>query len=106
MNADVAIIIATANRPEFLRNALRSVSRQTAISRLAEVLVSENGGNEASRAVCAEFPELPIRYLFRTPTTTAMEHGRYLLGALPQHDLTAILHDDDWWTTHHLEDAL
>ena len=106
MNADVAIIIPTANRPEFLRTALSSVSTQTAISRIAEVLVSENGGADASRAICAEFPRLPIRYLFRTPATSAMEHGKSLLGELSQRSLTAILHDDDWWAPHHLEDAV
>jgi len=106
MNPAVAVIIPTANRPEFLRNALRSVSTQTAVTRIAEVLVSENGGNETSRAICAEFAGLPIRYLFRTPTTSAMEHGNLLLGALPQCDLTAFLHDDDWWAPYHLEHGI
>jgi hypothetical protein len=102
----VNIIIATVNRPPMLRQALRSVSAQTARARISRVLVSENGGNRDSRQCCAEFPELPIQYVFREPAITPPEHGRILLSDGLQDEFTAILHDDDWWVPTHLEYAL
>ncbi len=102
----VTIIIPTANRPTMLRAALRSVSAQTARGAIGLVMVSENGGRRESGQVCAEFPELPIRYVFREQSVTPVEHARILLSDSHQAKYTAILHDDDWWAPHHLELAL
>jgi hypothetical protein len=101
----LTVLLPTAARPEMLRTALRSVAEQTAVEKIARVIVSENGGARDSESVCAEFSALPIQYLFRSPALTPLEHGRLLLQSAPGTDYTAVLHDDDWWTPHHLADA-
>lgn len=102
----LTVLLPTAKRPALLRTALQSVAAQTARAMIARVVVSENGGDRASEAVCAEFPQLPITYVFRSPTTNPLEHGRLLLNEYPDAACTAILHDDDWWTPVHLGNAL
>ena len=102
----VRVVIATVNRPGMLRQALQSVMDQTARERIGTVLVSENGGGQESRQVCAEFPGLPIQYVFRQPATNAFEHGRRLFAEPFPEPYTAILHDDDWWLPEHLAEGL
>jgi hypothetical protein len=89
-----------------LRTALASVASQDAISKITRIVVSENGGSRESETVCAEFPALPIIYLFRSPTMTPLEHGRLLMRECPDGEYTAILHDDDWWGPQHIATAL
>jgi glycosyltransferase involved in cell wall biosynthesis len=101
----VTILIPTAARPSMLRTALESVANQTALDKIERVFVSENGGNRDSEAICAQFPNLPITYVFRVPTPP-LEHGRILMRECLQGELTAYLHDDDWWAPTHLANAL
>lgn len=89
-----------------LRMALQSVADQTAVAKISRVFVSENGSDRKSQALSSEFSQLPITYLFRDPATTAFAHGRLLMKECLQGEFTAILHDDDWWLPHHIEDAL
>jgi hypothetical protein len=102
----INIIIPTASRPAMLRTALQSIANQTAIAAIDQVLVSENGGCRESDAVCREFPSLPITYIFRENPTNAMEHGCLLMKDHLQSELTAFLHDDDWWNPTHLARAI
>jgi glycosyltransferase involved in cell wall biosynthesis len=104
----VSIIIPTASRPQMLRTALESVANQTATDQIERVFVSENGGDRRSEAVCAEFPTLPITYIFRASTTkaTPLQHIQILMRECLQGELTAFLHDDDWWTPSHLANAI
>jgi hypothetical protein len=102
----LTVIIPTAHRAGMLRTALQSVADQTACARIGRIIVSENGGDRASAQVCAQFPHLPITYLFRQPSLTPLEHGRLLMRDGTNGDLTAILHDDDWWAPTHLQCAL
>jgi hypothetical protein len=101
----ITILLPTASRPALLQTALESVASQTALSQVARIVVSENGGTRASEEVCAKFPQLPITYLFRTPTVSALEHGGMLMREGSDSELTAILHDDDWWAPWHLANA-
>jgi glycosyltransferase involved in cell wall biosynthesis len=101
----VTIIIPTAARPSMLRTALKSAAEQSARNKIECVYVSENGRSRDSESVCAEFSSLPIRYVYREPTS-AMEHGRIFMRDCLQGELTAILHDDDWWAPNHLAQAL
>jgi len=101
----ITVIIPTASRPAMLRTALKSVAEQTARDKIGRIFVSENGGTRDSEQVCAEFPSLPITYLFRVPTTPH-EHGRILHQDCLQGEFTAYLHDDDWWGPSHLKNAL
>ena len=102
----LTVILPTAARPAMLRTALASIAGQSALAKIARVIVSENGGSRESEAVCAQFPSLPITYLFRSPVLTPLEHGRLFMRECPQDDFTAILHDDDWWTPGHVANAL
>ena len=102
----VTIIIPTASRPGMLRTALESVANQTAVSRIGQIFVSENGGSRDSEIVCARFPSLPITYQYREPTTPPLEHMQILMRECLHGELTAFLHDDDWWTPTHLASAL
>lgn len=104
----VTVIISTTNRPQMLRTALRSVDQQTAKDKIGAVIVSENALNKASADVCAEFPDLPIIYVYRDPTLKSLDHGLALFSeaADQSSEHVAILHDDDWWGVHHLATGL
>ena len=102
----ISIIIPTANRPEMLRTALRSIAAQTALSRIEEIIVSENVADKGSSQVCAEFAQLPIRYILREPSLPQQAHWMALATAPLKGELVAVLHDDDWWDRHHLALAI
>ena len=106
MLAVATVLLPTASRPELLRGALQSIATQTAVARIERIVVSENGSDPRSRAVCEEFAQLPITYIYREPTVRPLEHGRILMRECLEGDITCILHDDDWWMPNHLEDAL
>jgi glycosyltransferase involved in cell wall biosynthesis len=101
----LSIMLATWNRPAFLRVSLESVRRQTALAAITRIVVSENSTNDESRQVCAEFPDLPIVYVQQNPPVPSLLHLREIwhLGNTP---LVAILHDDDWWAPEHIAKAL
>jgi hypothetical protein len=84
-----------------LRDALESIRRQSAVDAVARIVVSENGLNEESGKVCAEFPDLPIVYLLQNPPIPALLHLKAIWHQV-ESPLVAILHDDDWWAPGHL----
>ena len=82
------------------------MATQTALSKVAEVVVIENLSNRESETVCQEFPQLPIRYFFRDPPLPPnIESVRDAVTKI-HYDHIAILFDDDWWMEHHLEHAI
>ncbi len=102
----ISVLLPTASRPAMLRTALESIAAQSAVSKITRVHVSENDGTRESEQVCAQFPMLPIRYHFREPSGTALEHARLIVHDCLDSELVAFLHDDDWWTPTHLANAL
>lgn len=103
------MLLPTVNRPDFLRTALASVARQSAVDRIGVVRVLENGGVGRSRAVCDEFADrLPIDYVIRYPALSAFEHGRLIYSEEEnfRFEHLAVLHDDDWWAPGHLGASL
>ena len=102
----VSIIIPTAGRPRMLHTALESVANQTDVDKIERVFVSENGGKRDSEEICAQFSALPITYLFRESTTSPLGHMQILMRECLQSELTAFLHDDDWWTPTHLASGI
>jgi hypothetical protein len=102
----ISILLFTASRPDMLRTALHSIASQTALNHITEVIVSENGGDARSGAICADFPSLPITYILREKTVLPIEHAKELFSRNLKGEFTAMLHDDDWWTADHLEKAL
>jgi len=103
--SDLTVLVPTAARPELLEMTLRSIAAQTARSRIARVIVSENLGDERSRAVCSAHPELPIDYQMRDPQISPMRHAR-LLFDLAETPYVALVNDDDLWLPGHLDTAL
>lgn len=101
----INVIITTFRRPAMLRTALRSIAKQTRLDLVSRVVVSENGGDRGSDAVCREFPGLPIDYIFRDPQVTGLEHAQIVARDCIAHDFTIFLHDDDWWMPRFIEDA-
>lgn len=101
----LTVLIPTANRAGMLREALASVARQTALSRISTVHVSENAGQAESESVCREFPGLPIRYTRRAPPLATWDHAIALINEV-ETEYAAILHDDDWWAPHHVQASL
>ncbi len=104
---DTFVLIPTANRAHYLETALESVARQTARDRIKEVRVMENGGDRRSEALCARFADrLPIRYVFRDPCLTPLEHGQVIVEDVYPCRFVSMLHDDDWWSPEHLGASL
>jgi glycosyltransferase involved in cell wall biosynthesis len=105
--ADTFVLIPTANRPHFLREALESVAAQDSLGRIKQVRVMENGGDHRSEEVCSQFAGLlPVSYAYRNPAVSPLEHGRLIMGEAYPCRHVAILHDDDWWAPRHLGSSL
>ena len=102
--SEVTVAITTTGRPEFLRTALQSVQNQVGREIIGEVIVSENKADRRTEAVAREFPELPIRYIFREPTLPMQAH-LFSTFRQAQTPYVAILNDDDWWSSNHLAEA-
>jgi hypothetical protein len=98
---DVTVVITTIGRPDFLRTALQSVSNQVNRDVIGEVVVSENKGDRRTEQVVREFPDLPIRYLFREPSRPQMDH-LFSTVREARTPYVAILNDDDWWSAGHV----
>ena len=103
--SSVTVIICTCNRPGMLKDALASVESQTSLQSVSKVIVSENGENRASEAICSEFKSLPIEYYYQQPVLPVLEHIKLVLAEVSS-TYVAFLHDDDWWSAKHLELAL
>jgi hypothetical protein len=98
----ITVIIPTFRRPDLLRTALASVARQSRLDLVTRVVVSENGGCRLSEAICREFPEVPVEYVFQDPLLSTSEHAQQLMTQFVGDSFTAVLHDDDWWRDEHL----
>jgi hypothetical protein len=104
---DTSVIITTAARPQMLARALRSVRCQTARDRVAEVVVIENGSSRDSQTVCADFADLPIRYVFNVPPRPLEQYLKTtFIQSAPRGAFVALLHDDDVWMEHHVAQGL
>jgi hypothetical protein len=101
----VTILLPTVSRPAMLRTALESIVDQTASDAISRIFVSENGNNRESEEICRQFPSLPISYIFRG-SITPIQHVQALMKECLSGELTAVLHDDDWWSPAHLANAL
>ncbi len=102
----VTVLLPTASRPGFLTIALQSIATQTALGKITRIFVSENGGDRTSERICAEYPHLPITYIFREPAVTPLQHAQLLMKECLEGDVIFFLHDDDWWLPQHVEKAL
>jgi hypothetical protein len=101
----ITVLIPTANRPDYLRTALKSVQRQSALGKITQIVVSEHLGNRASEQVCKEFEDLPIQYFFRDPLGDPKRNFPLMLKEV-KNDFLALLFDDDWWGGDHIANGV
>jgi hypothetical protein len=101
----VTIMLCTCERPEMLREALKTVREQTARAAISKIVVSENSLSGDSESICTEFTDLPIVYVQQRPPVIPLLHPKAIWHLIDT-PLLAILHDDDWWAPRHLESAL
>lgn len=106
MPGDITILLPTIKRPAMIRTALDSIAGQSVLSRIARVIVSENSDSPDSESVCRDYPQLPIQYVCRGKRLGFQEHMLSLIDEAQTTEYAAMLHDDDWWLPHHLEDSL
>jgi len=103
----VSVVIPTYKRPAFLRSALASLRNQSRRDRIREVIVSENSDDPGSRAVCAEFADLPIRFSFHPARQPPRPYEHFVEAvAKASGEWVGLLADDDMWGRYHLEEAL
>jgi hypothetical protein len=103
--SELTVAITTTGRPAFLRTALQSVQNQVGPAEIAEVVVSENNNDQRTEGVLREFPDLPLRYLFRRPTLPMLTH-LFSTFREARSPYVAILNDDDWWGAGHVAHGL
>lgn len=100
LNPLVSVIVRTSNRPDILINALESIRQQTYEN--IEVIVIEDGKNEAEEMVQKEFSSLNLRYY-----ATENRQGRSRAGniglSMAQGSYFNFLDDDDVLYPQHIE---
>ena len=95
MNPEVTVIISVYKRTDFLSQALESALAQTFQG--AEIIVADDSGNAAARALCEPWVKSgQVRYR-ANPQTLGI--ARSLRGALEEArgEFVSILNDDDLW---------
>lgn len=101
MTPRVTVIIATYNRSEVLRYAIRSVLAQTFAD--FELLVVGDACTDDSEQVVAGFEDPRVRWI-NLPTNTRHQSGPNNEGLRQARgELIAYLGHDDLWLPHHLE---
>jgi glycosyltransferase involved in cell wall biosynthesis len=95
----VEITILTRNRPDYLRESLRSCLEQEPGPFSLSVRISDNSDDSCTEQIIAnEFPE--IRYVRRAPACTAEEHFKLVIEE-SYGDLIVLFHDDDVMLPHY-----
>jgi len=101
MTPRVTVIIATYNRSEVLRHAIRSVLAQTFTD--FELLVVGDGCTDDSEQVVSGFEDPRVRWI-NLPANTRHQSGPNNEGLRQSRgELIAYLGHDDLWLPHHLE---
>lgn len=103
--ACVSAIVPTHGRPELLRRALASITRQTLLP--AEVLVVDDLDDEETSKILAELAltyPVPLRHI-RNKTNRGACGSRNLGAATAQCPTIAFLDDDDEWLETFLADT-
>ena len=101
----VSVLLPTVGREAYLRTSLRSIANQTAREIIGEVVISDNRPTGVVEKIATEFPSLPIRIIRREPAIDINAHFK-ILPEDARCEFSAILHDDDWWSSVHLASAL
>jgi glycosyltransferase involved in cell wall biosynthesis len=106
--ASVFIGIPTINRPEFVRDAIRSALNQTYTD--IEVVVSDNdsepGVADSIKEFIEEFDDHRIRFHQQLENVGEYGQGRYFFNEAANSQYFMILHDDDILGEKYLEKAI
>ncbi len=91
----VSVVTTTFNRPEYLKEAIRSALSQTFED--FELLVCDDGGREETKRLCESFHDARIRHIVNdSPLGIAL--NTYSGVKQSGSDLITFLNDDDRWT--------
>lgn len=109
--AEVTVLMLAWNRPQYLEEALHSVSSQSYLN--WRFILSDNSSNaEAAhqhKKLFEEFrkmhPDSDIRYVFREGKMLAGQHLAIALQDI-ETEFVALHSDDDVWLPHHLQQAI
>jgi glycosyltransferase involved in cell wall biosynthesis len=91
----VSIVIATFNRPNYLKEAIQSALSQTFTD--FEILVCDDGRLEQTRRVIEDFGDVRIRH-FVNPTSLGIAMNTLSGIQRASADVVSFLNDDDRWT--------
>ena len=92
MNGSVSVVIPTHDRPDMLREAIRSVLAQTYAP--LEIIVADNGPQGEGAAVASEFGDRVILIRVADPGPSASRNAGIERA---RGDYVAFLDDDDLW---------
>ena len=96
----VSVIITTHNRPDYLKESLAAVLKQTAMPK--EVFVIDDGSSVSYEEVLSLFPKDQFTYI-KVPVASGANSARNLGISKSTSDIIAFLDDDDVWDNDYLE---
>lgn len=96
----VSVIIPTYNRPEYLKEAIKSAVQQK--YRNIEIIVSDNCSTKSPQAIVESFQDSRIRF-WRNATNLGMFANTMNALKMARGKYVACLYDDDMWNEDFLE---
>ena len=96
----VSVVITTHNRPDYLKESLAAVLKQTVMPK--EVFVVDDGSSVCYEEVLSLFPRDQFEYI-KVPVASGANAARNLGIAKSTSDIIAFLDDDDVWDENYLE---
>ena len=100
MPKTVTVIITTHNRPDYLKESLAAVLKQTVLPK--EVFVIDDGSSVSYEEVLNLFPREQFEYV-KVPVASGANAARNLGISKSTSDIIAFLDDDDVWDENYLE---
>ena len=100
MPKTVSVIITTHNRPDYLKESLAAVLKQTVLPK--EVFVIDDGSSVSYEEVLNLFPRELFEYV-KVPVASGANAARNLGISKSNSDIIAFLDDDDIWDENYLE---
>jgi GalNAc5-diNAcBac-PP-undecaprenol beta-1,3-glucosyltransferase len=100
MPKTVSVIITTHNRPDYLKESLAAVLKQTVLPK--EVFVIDDGSSVSYEEVLKLFPREQFEYV-KVPVASGANAARNLGISKSTSDIIAFLDDDDVWDENYLE---
>lgn len=100
MPKTVSVIITTHNRPDYLKESLAAVLKQTVLPK--EVFVIDDGSSVSYEEVLDLFPREQFEYV-KVPVASGANAARNLGISKSTSDIIAFLDDDDVWDENYLE---